>query len=203
MKDSSHPASLPAAPPDGKEFEQAVFAYVAPLYRSALRLTRNKSDAQDLVQDTVLKAYRFFHRYQRGTNLKAWLFKIMTNLYINAYREKARKPQEVTIEDVEELYLYHRLTETRRPGEANPEETFFGQLYEDEVRRVLDELPADYRLVVVLAFVEEFSYEEIAQITRLRLGTVKSRLFRGRKLLQKKLWDYAVRAGYLKRKREA
>lgn len=180
------------------EFVDVVFEHIDALYRSALRMMRNKNDAEDLVQETILKAFRFFNTFKPGTNIKAWLFKIMTNLYINLYREKSRHPQEVGFDEVEEQFLYQRLTELRQKGQPNPEQIFFDRLYGDDVRRCLDELPDDFRTVVILAFIEGFSYEEIAEITGVQLGTVKSRLHRGRKFLQKRLWEYAAKTGFIK-----
>jgi RNA polymerase sigma-70 factor (ECF subfamily) len=177
-----------------KEFESIALVHTDALLRTALRMTRNQNDAEDLVQETMLKAYRFFDRFERGSNIKAWLFKIMTNIFINNYRQKARKPTGVSYEDIDDNFLYHQL-ENSRGITADPEEMLFSKLMDSDVRSAIGDLPEDFRMVVVLAFLEGFSYEEIAEIADIQLGTVKSRLHRARKLLQKSLWDYAVQRG--------
>lgn len=183
-----------------QEFEQLALPHTDALLRTALRMTRNKSDAEDLVQDTFLKAYRFFNRFERGTNIRAWLFKIMTNLFINSYRDRAKRPPETSFDEVEESFLYNKLVEEGQPTGTNPEKELFDKLYTDEVQQMLDRLPEEFRMVVMLNFVEGFAYQEIAEILGIELGTVKSRLHRGRKLLQKGLWEYAKKAGYVKEK---
>ncbi len=184
-----------------KEFEELAIPHTDALLRTALRMTRNQSDAEDLVQEAFLKAYRFFHRFERGTNIRAWLFKIMTNLFINSYRNRAKRPQETSFDEVEENFLYNKLAEEGRAG-TNPEKELFDKLYTDEVQQVLDRLPEEFRMVVMLNFVEGFAYQEIAEIMGIELGTVKSRLHRGRKMLQKGLWEHAKKAGYVKERSE-
>jgi len=179
-----------------REFEEIALQHTDALLRTALRMTKNEGDAQDLVQETMLKAYRFFDRFERGSNIKAWLFKIMTNIFINNYRQKSRKPTGVSYEDVDDNFLYHQL-EGAKGQVADPEELLFSKLMDADVKKAIDELPEDFRVVVVLAFLEGFSYEEIAEIADIQLGTVKSRLHRARKLLQKSLWNYAVHRGFL------
>ena len=169
--------------------------HVEALLRTALRMTKNSNDAEDLVQETLLKAYRFFDRFERGSNIKAWLFKIMTNIFINNYRQKSRKPTGVSYEEIDDNFLYHQL-ESSRSKVADPEEVLFSKLVDSNVRKAIDELPEDFRIVVILAFLEGFSYEEIAEIADIQLGTVKSRLHRARKILQKNLWQYAVEQGF-------
>jgi RNA polymerase sigma-70 factor (ECF subfamily) len=159
-------------------------------------MTKNESDAEDLVQETMLKAYRFFDRFERGSNIKAWLFKIMTNIFINDYRQKSRKPTGVSYEDVDDNFLYHQV-EGSHGSASDPEEILFSKMMDTDVRKAIDELPEDFRVVVVLAFLEGFSYEEIAEIADIQLGTVKSRLHRARKLLQKGLWNYALQRGFM------
>jgi RNA polymerase sigma-70 factor, ECF subfamily len=181
------------------EFEDTAMAHTDALYRTALRMTKNIKDAEDLVQETLLKAYRFFDRFEPGTNIKAWLFKIMMNIFINEYRQKSKKPTSMSYEDVDDNYLYHQLKFQKTEG-RNPEDLLFSRIFDDDVKQAIEELPDDFRIVVVLAFLEEFSYQEIAEIANLQLGTVKSRLHRGRKLLQKSLWEYAKRNGFLKTK---
>lgn len=179
-----------------QEFEELALAHLDPLYSAALRLTKNERDAEDLVQDTCMRAYRFFDKFERGTNMKAWLFKILTNTFINKYRRKV-KERNVTEgaerEAVHEQFISRDATDFA----ANPEQYFFDRLLSDDVLRAIDSLPIDFRLVVILADLQEFSYKEIAEVLECPVGTVMSRLFRGRKLLQKNLRDYAVGAGVL------
>ena len=174
---------------DFGRFEQHIDA----LYRSALRMTRNPQDAQDLVQETYLRAYRYRHRFQPGTNEKAWLFTIMTN----AFRNRGRHKQVVEApldEPGSDHFIYDQL---RREGlplhQLSPDEVIVERGFGDEVKRALEELPLPMRMVVVLVDVEEFSYREAADIMGIKIGTVMSRLHRGRRALQKKLWDYAGR----------
>lgn len=168
------------------------------LYRTALRMTRNEDDAADLVQEAMVKAYRFWDRYQQGSNARAWLYKIMTNIFINNYRSKSRAPQLVAYEDIDDNFLYGQLAIIDKT--SNPEEQFYAKVFDEDVRNAMEGLPDDFRLVVTLSFLEGFSYQEIANIAGLNIGTVKSRLHRGRKLLQKSLWDYAIRNGLLSEK---
>ena len=166
------------------------------LYRTALRMTRNEADAEDLVQEAMIKAYRFWDKFEPGSNCRAWLFKIMTNIFINDYRAKSRAPISVNVDDIDDNFLYGQLANLG--PERTPESRLFAKIFDDDVKKAIEELPDDFRLVVVLSFLEEFSYQEIADIVGLQLGTVKSRLHRGRKLLQKQLYDYAVRNGYIR-----
>ena len=165
---------------------------MASLYSAALRMTRNAADAEDLVQETYLKAYRAYDRFEAGTNLKAWMYRILTNTYINSYRKKQRRPDETELDDVEDLYLYRRVggLEGSILGRSAEDELMdlFG---EAEVKDALESLPDHYRLPVLLADVEGFAYKEIAEILDIPIGTVMSRLHRGRKQLQKLLFDFA------------
>ncbi len=179
-----------------ESFEREAIPHTDSLYRTALRMTKNVSDAEDLVQEALVKAYRFWDRFEPGTNSRAWLFKIMTNIFINEYRSKSRSPMAVNVDDIDDNFLYGQLAVTP-PGD-NPEQQLFAKIFDDDVKKAIEELPEDFRLVVMLSFLEGFSYQEIAEITDLQLGTVKSRLHRGRKLLQKKLFEYAVKNGYIK-----
>ena len=178
------------------EFEGLALRHLDPLYSAALRLTKNERDAEDLVQDALLRAYRFFDKFERGTNIKAWLFKILTNTFINRYR---RSVKERTIVDgserdaVQERFISREATEHA----ANPEQHFFNRLLSDDVLRAVDDLPIDFRMVVILADLQEFSYKEIAEILDVPVGTVMSRLYRGRRLLQKALASYAMVSGVL------
>ncbi|PJA26944.1 MAG: RNA polymerase subunit sigma [candidate division Zixibacteria bacterium CG_4_9_14_3_um_filter_46_8] len=167
----------------------------------ALRLTKNRVDAEDLVQETFLKAYRFWDSFEQGSNCRAWLFKILTNLFITSYHKKSREKQQFTYDDVESHYLYNQIEGGNDKHQfSDPEKMLFNQLLDDDVKKAIEELPEDFRIVVVLSFVEGFSYQEIADIVGIQLGTVKSRLHRGRKLLQKGLWQYAVKRGIVKEK---
>ena len=179
-----------------ESFEKEALVHLDSLFRTALRMTKNEGDADDLVQETFLKAYRFWDKFEKGTNCRAWLFKIMTNIFINNYRAKAWTPQTIDLEDVDDDFLFGQLSALGPP--EDPEKQFFNKVFDDDVKRAVEELPEDFRLVVVLSFLEGFSYQEIADIVDLNIGTVKSRLHRGRKLLQKSLWEYAVKNGFVK-----
>lgn len=177
--------------------DQATFAEDAMplmdgLYSAAMRMTRNASDAEDLVQETFLKAYRAYERFEAGTNLKAWMYRILTNSYINEYRKKQRRPDETDLDDVEDLYLYRRLGGAESATLSRSAEDELMELFgEDEVKVALEDLPEHYRLPILLADVEGFAYKEIAEILDVPIGTVMSRLHRGRKQLQKRLYAFA------------
>ncbi len=168
------------------EFEKLVAPHFDGLYGAAIRLTRNDRDAEDLVQDAVMRAYRFFDKFERGTNFKAWLFTILTNTFINSYR---RNVKERSLEDeserqsVEAQFFSSAATEKAQ----NPEQFLIDRSMSADVLKAIDSLPIDFRMVVILADVQEFSYREIAEIIDVPVGTVMSRLFRGRKQLQKML----------------
>jgi len=179
-----------------KRFEREAMPNIDALMRTARRMTKSELDAEDLVQETMLKSYRFFDKFEEGTNCKAWLFKIMTNIFINNYRSKAKAPQSLTFDDVDDGFLYGQLAKNKVI--SDPETEFFSKILDEDVRTAIGDLPEDFRIVVMLSFLEGFSYQEIADITGLQIGTVKSRLHRGRKLLQKALWDYAIRSGFIK-----
>lgn len=181
-----------------QSFEGEALPHMDALYRTALRLTKNPTDAEDLVQEAFVKAYRFWDKFELGSNCRAWLFKIMTNIFINQYRSKSRSPMTANIDDIDDNFLYGQLATV--DGSIDPEGALFAKIFDDDVKKAIENLPDDFRLVVVLSFLEGFSYQEIAEIADLQLGTVKSRLHRGRKLLQKQLWDYAIRNGYIKDK---
>jgi RNA polymerase sigma-70 factor (ECF subfamily) len=178
------------------EFEMLALGHLDPLYAAALRLTRNERDAEDLVQDTFLRAYRFFDRFERGTNIKAWLFKILTNTFINRYRRKAKERS--AVEDERDTVHERFMSQDVSEHAANPEQYFFDRLLSDDVLAAIDALPVDFRMVVILADLQEFSYKEIAEILDCPVGTVMSRLYRGRKLLQKHLLAYAVEQGVVR-----
>jgi len=180
-----------------QEFEDVALVHLDSLYNGALRMTRNPEDAEDLVQDTVLKAYRFFDKFERGTNIRAWLFTILTNTYINMYRKKTRQP--VMVEFQEERIGAEESAARSLVGLSAPEQAdAMLELVDDDVKSAIDSLPDEFRLVVLLADLEDFSYKEIAEIVGCPLGTVMSRLYRGRRLLRKRLREYARSRGYLK-----
>lgn len=184
---------------DREAFEGEALEHLDALYRTALRMTRNEQDAEDLVQETYLKAYRFFDRYQRGTNIRAWLFRILTNSYINRYRKAMARPRVTSLDQTSDFFLYNRLADDgREPVSVSVEEEVLSSFAEEEVTQALEELPPQFRMAVLLADVEGFSYKEVAEMTGVKIGTVMSRIFRGRRLLQEKLWDYAQRTGLLK-----
>ena len=166
------------------------------LYSAAMRLTHNSADAEDLVQETYLKAYRSFATFEVGTNLRAWLYRILTNTFINQYRAKQRRVAEDDLADVEDMYLYKHLG-SFQAGLAgrSAEDNLLERITDDEVKHALAELPEMFRLPVYLADVEEFSYKEIAEMLEIPIGTVMSRLHRGRKALHKLLFDYATARG--------
>lgn len=170
--------------------------YLDSLYATGLRMTRDPRDAEDLVQDTMLTAFRFFHRFEPGTNCKAWLFKILTNTFINKYRKRVREREVRDVIDQEETPSL--MSEDVAAASKDPEGTLVGRLLSDDVKRALDSVPHDYRMAVVLCDLEEFSYKEIADIMDCPVGTVMSRLHRGRRLLQKALREYAVREGIVR-----
>ena len=181
---------------DQAQFSELAMEYMGSLYSAALRMTRNPSDAEDLVQETYLKAYRAFGSFKEGTNLKAWLYRILTNTFINSYRARKRRPEQTDIDDVEDLYLYRRLggLEAASAGRSAEEEVL-DHFTEGEVKAAVEALPEQFRMAVLLADVEGFSYKEIADILDIPIGTVMSRLHRGRKALQKTLHEFGMRRG--------
>ena len=181
---------------DKATFTAQTMEHMPSLYTAALRMTRNPADAEDLVQDTYLKAYRAFESFQQGTNLKAWLYRILTNTYINNYRAKKRRPEETDIDDVEQLYLYRRLggLEGAQSGRSAEDEVL-EHFTEADVKEAVESLPEQFRLAVLLGDVEGFSYKEIAEILDIPIGTVMSRLHRGRRALQKRLYDFGRQRG--------
>lgn len=178
---------------DQARFADLAMEHMSSLYSAAMRMTRNPADAEDLVQETYLKAYRGFGGFEEGTNLKAWLYRILTNTYINSYRAKQRRPDETDLDEVEDLYLYRRLggLEAARASRS-AEDELLDLFTEAEVKAAIEELPEGFRIAVLLADVEGFSYKEIAEIMDIPIGTVMSRLHRGRKALEKLLYDFAV-----------
>jgi RNA polymerase sigma-70 factor (ECF subfamily) len=180
------------------QFTSDAMQYAPQLFSTALRMTRSRSDAEDLVQETYIKGWRSFHTFQEGTNLRAWLFRIMTNTYINKYNAKKRKGTEVELDDVEELFLYKRLGSIDQSQLSSSAEDQMLELFtDDEVKNALEELPEDFRVPVLLSDVDGFSYKEIAEMLEIPIGTVMSRLHRGRKAMQKMLYEYARDRGLI------
>lgn len=175
-----------------KEFEDEALLHLDTLYNVALRLTGNAQDAEDLVQDTVTKAYRAWDTYEAGTNCRAWLVTIMRNTFINQFRRRSRQPSQVQYEAVQDISVFEQVQD------RDPEGSFFHHIVDDEVKRAIQELPEEFRMPVVLSDVEGLSYAEIGEILGLPVGTVKSRLFRGRRRLQQRLYEYAMEMGYIK-----
>jgi RNA polymerase sigma-70 factor (ECF subfamily) len=177
-------------------FEAEALPLLNGMYSAAFRLTRNAADAEDLVQETFLRAYRSFHQFEEGTNLKAWLYRILTNTFINNYRKRQREPQTVSDEEVEDWYLYSRMA--RGGAEPSAEATVLESLPDEDVQEALSSLPEQFRVAVLLADVEGFSYKEIAEITGVPIGTVMSRLHRGRRALEKRLWEVVRERGLVR-----
>ena len=174
-------------------FEQEALSYLDALYRTGLRMTRSEADAEDLVQETYIRAFRFRDQFTMGTNLKAWLFRILTNTFINSYRRKATQPQTTELDDVEETTLRRHMADDG--GDApEPEQLVLDSIVDTEVTDALEELPERFRTVVLLD-AEGFSYKEIAEMLSIPIGTVMSRLHRGRKFLQSRLYDLARERG--------
>ncbi|HEV3473431.1 MAG TPA: sigma-70 family RNA polymerase sigma factor [Actinomycetota bacterium] len=185
-----------------RRFQADALPLLDSLYGGALRMTRNPADAEDLVQETMMRAYRSFDRFEAGTNLKAWLYRIMTNAYINTYRKKQREPKKVSSEDVEDFDLYQELKDHDPMWDATPENLVLNSLVDSDILEAIDDLPEQFRLAVVLSDIEGFSYAEMAEIMDVPLGTVMSRLHRGRKALQKRLWEIARDRGIVRGERK-
>ncbi|WP_433500175.1 sigma-70 family RNA polymerase sigma factor [Sphaerimonospora sp. CA-214678] len=177
-------------------FERDALPYLDQIYAGALRLSRNPADAEDLVQEVFARAFSNFHQFREGTNLRAWLYRILTNTYINTYRKQQRQPQRTAGEDIEDWQLAEAASHTSG-GLRSAEAEALDGLPDTRVKQALNEVPEDFRLAVYLADVEGFSYKEIAQITGVPIGTVMSRLHRGRRQLRHKLEDYAVELGMI------
>jgi RNA polymerase sigma-70 factor (ECF subfamily) len=166
-------------------FEQTALVHLDFLYNVAVKITRNEDDAQDLVQETFLRAFRFFDKYEPGTNCKAWLYRILKNTFINRYRQQHRRPNEVDFDAIEETHEVQVKHTGLKPGD--PEESFMNNMLRTDVRQALEKLPADYREALFLSLVEGFSYREIAEMVGCPIGTVMSRIHRARKLMQRSL----------------
>jgi RNA polymerase sigma-70 factor (ECF subfamily) len=176
-------------------FETEALSFIDALYRTALRMTRSEADAEDLVQETYIKAFRFREQFTPGTNLKAWLFRILTNTFINSYRRRQSQPEMTELDDVSEIDLYRKMSNARASrATGDPESEFLEGIVDSEVKDALNDLPEKFRTVVLLD-VEGFSYKEIAEMLEIPIGTVMSRLHRGRKFLQKRLYEHAQEHG--------
>jgi RNA polymerase sigma-70 factor (ECF subfamily) len=179
------------------EFEKEVVPHANALYNFALRLVNDPDEASDLVQETMLKAYRFFDKYEKGTNIKAWLYRILKNTFINEYRKKTKEPGKVDYDDIENFYENIKASEVK--GDHYKEDIFSSAL-DEEVAAALQSLPEDFKTVIILSDIEGFSYEEIADFVDAPVGTVRSRLHRARKMLYAKLYKYAKNKGLVNKK---
>ncbi len=176
-----------------EDFEEEIIPHLDAMYNFALRLTSDPSDAEDLVQDTIVKAFRFFSSYEKGTNAKAWLFRILKNSYINNYRKQSKQPNQV---DYDEVSTFYETIRAERTDTSDLEDKMFRDLIDDDISQALEELPEDFRTVVLLCDIEGFTYEEIANMLDVPIGTIRSRLHRGRNLLKAELKEYAEKRGF-------
>ena len=189
-----------------KEFEELFLPLLDNLYSIALRMTRNEKDAEELVQETYLKAFRFFHRFERGTNARAWVLTILTNTFRTRYRKKKQEPSMVDFEAVENFCLADEMVKEITASDKSVAQgaeivtAILKDYVSDDVIEALENVPEQFRMAVLLSDVEGFSYQEISEILGISVGTVKSRIFRGRKILQKQLWEFAKQRGILKGK---
>jgi len=183
-----------------EDFEAGVLIQLDSLYRTALRMTNNTQEAEDLVQETMLKAFRFAHTYQPGTNLRAWLFRILNTSAINRYRKQATHPTPTSLPEGEDFYLYNRIRDlSGQELTQGADEEVLNQYLDEDVYEALNNLPPNFRMAVMLADIEGLSYKEIADALQIPIGTVMSRISRARRQLQKSLWQYAQQQGYVKR----
>jgi len=181
-----------------EDFEAGVLAQLDSLYRAALRLTHNQQEAEDLVQETMLKAFRFANSYQPGTNLRAWLFRILNTSAINRYRKQATHPATTSLPEGEDFYLYNRIRDiSGQELSAGAEDEVLSKYLDEDVYNALNDLPLNFRMPIILADIEGMSYKEIAQALQIPIGTVMSRISRARRQLQKSLWQYAQDKGFV------
>jgi len=185
-----------AAEPNAWDFEAAAVPFVDALYNTALRMTRNPQDAEDLVQETYLKAYKYYDKFTEGTNFKAWLFRILKNTFINNYRKRQQEPPQNAFDEIEDVFESQVSADSS--SIPNPEEDALENVLDEDVQRALDALPDEYRMVVILADLEDFSYQEIADILEIPVGTVMSRLYRARRRLEAEMLRYAKEHGYIR-----
>ena len=200
FEESNSPGNQPASTDTAvqEDFEAGVIAQLDSLYRTALRLTHNPQEAEDLVQETMLKAFRFAHSYQPGTNLRAWLFRILNTSAINRYRKQATHPTPSSLPEGEEFYLYNRIRDlSGQELTAGAEDEVLNRYLDEDVYKALNDLPVNFRMPVMLADIEGMSYKEIAEALQIPIGTVMSRISRGRRQLQQSLWNYAQEKGYV------
>ncbi len=196
--DTSTDLDLETDPELGWDFEEVAIPYLDALYNMAFRLTRNAEDAEDLVQETYFKAYKHYDKFETGTNLKAWLFRIMKNTFINSYRKKQSRPPQSAFSEIEGSF--ESLVEAGAvPQVKNPEQELLAKVLDEDVQLALEALREDYRMVILLVDLEGFSYKEAASILEVPAGTVMSRLYRGRRMLEHVLLEYARNHGYLRR----
>lgn len=177
-----------------QDFEREAVPHMDALYNFALKMTGNEDDANDLIQETYLKAFRFFDKFEQGTNCKAWLFRIMKNTFINTYRKQTKEPDKVDYDEIENFYENIKSSSTES---AHLERDIYDNLLDDELSGAISSLPEDFRTVIILCDIEGFTYEEIADFIDCPVGTVRSRLHRARKMLYTQLYDYAGEKGYL------
>jgi RNA polymerase sigma-70 factor, ECF subfamily len=195
------PASSGTQMAGSEDFEAGVLAQLDSLYRTARRMTSNQQEAEDLVQETMLKAFRFANQYQRGTNLRAWLFRILNTSAINRYRKQATHPTPASLPEGEDFYLYNRIKDlSGQELNAGAEEEVLSHYLDEDVYKALQNLPPNFRMAVILADIEGLSYKEIAESLQIPIGTVMSRISRARRQLQQSLWEYAKERGYVKAK---
>lgn len=199
--DTERPATPGTPATDAEDFEAGVLAQLDSLYRTARRMTSNQQEAEDLVQETMLKAFRFATQYQRGTNLRAWLFRILNTSAINRYRKQATHPTPASLPEGEDFYLYNRIKDlSGQELNAGAEEEVLSHYLDEDVYKALQSLPPNFRMAVILADIEGLSYKEIAESLQIPIGTVMSRISRARRQLQQSLWEYAKERGYVKAK---
>ncbi len=179
------------------EFERVALPQLSHLYTSAFYLTKDKAEAEDLVQETYIRALRFFDKFKPGTNCRAWLLTILRNLFINRYRQKRKEPEKVDWEKIEQVYE-SMVQQGEKAERDNPENQLISRLMDEEVERALRELSEEYRMAIVLVDIEELSYEEAAKVMECAIGTVRSRVSRGRRMLQVALRNYALKRGLIK-----
>jgi RNA polymerase sigma-70 factor, ECF subfamily len=181
------------------EFEELLSPILPMAYGTAVRLSGDRTEAEDLIQDAALLAYRAFASFERGTNFKAWFFRILTNAFYSRYRKDKHEKANFSTEDVPALYLYNKTAEAGLHGrDSDPASAIMDKLDTEQVSAALEELPEEYRMVATLYFIEDFSYQQIAEVLECPVGTVRSRLHRGRRMLQKALWDLAVERGIVR-----